>query len=48
MSYRGMMDGWHGDEPEIEYEMRCQREAYEDEHADDWKHEPQDDEYEQE
>ena len=38
MSYRGMMDGWNGDEDELESELNCQREAYEDEHADDWKY----------
>jgi hypothetical protein len=35
---RGMMDGWHGDEPEIEANYWSKREAYEDEHADDWKY----------
>jgi hypothetical protein len=40
MSYLGMMDGWHGDEPELEAEARERREAYEDEHADDWKYDP--------
>ena len=34
----GMMDGWHGDEPEIEAEYRAMRESYEEEHADDWKY----------
>ena len=33
------MGSFHGDEDEIEYEARAQREAYEDEHADDWEHE---------
>jgi hypothetical protein len=36
MSYRGMMDGWHGDEPELEAEEREKREAYEEAHADDY------------
>lgn len=32
------MGDYHGDEPEIEYEYQMQRQAYEDEHADDWKY----------
>ena len=39
MSYRGMMDGWHGDEPEIEANARYLRDCYKEEHADDWKYE---------
>lgn len=31
------MNEFHGDEPEIEYEYRKKLEAYEEEHADDWK-----------
>ena len=38
MGYRGMMDGWHGDEDQNESELRCQQEAYEEEHEDDWKY----------
>lgn len=38
MNYRGMMDGWHGDEPEIEYEAQCQREKYENARTEDWKY----------
>lgn len=34
---KGMMDGWHGDEPEIAEEARRCAEEYEAEHADDWK-----------
>lgn len=30
----------HGDEDEIEFSNRQNREKYEDEHADDWKNEP--------
>lgn len=32
------MSEYHGDEPEIEANYRAQCEAYEDEHADDWKY----------
>lgn len=34
-----IMGDYHGDEPEIEAEYRMILEAYEDEHADDWKYE---------
>jgi hypothetical protein len=33
-----MMGDYHGDEPEIEANYWAQREAYEEEHADDWKY----------
>jgi hypothetical protein len=33
------MGEYHGDEPEIEAEYQARREAYEEEHADDWKYE---------
>jgi len=33
------MDGWHGDENEIEQDARQNCYDYEDEHADDWKYE---------
>ena len=33
------MGEFHGDEPEIEAEYRARMEAYEQEHADDWKYE---------
>ena len=33
-----MMGDYHGDEPEIEARYEEQREAYENEHADDWKY----------
>lgn len=36
-----MMGDYHGDEDEIEAEQRANREAYEAEHADDWKDEPE-------
>ncbi len=39
-SYRGMMDGWHGDEHEIEYESQMRRDYYDD--KDDWKYESDD------
>lgn len=39
MSYRGTMDGWHGDEMEIEGEIIFSHEKYEEEHADDWEYE---------
>lgn len=39
MNYRGMMDGWHGDEPEIEAQHHQWQQDYYDEHADDWKYE---------
>ncbi len=32
------MGDYHGDEPEIEAEYRARLEAYDDEHADDWKY----------
>jgi hypothetical protein len=32
------MGEYHGDEPEIEAHQMSLREAYEDEHADDWKY----------
>lgn len=32
------MGDYHGDEPEIEAEYQARLEAYEDEHADDWKY----------
>lgn len=32
------MGEYHGDEPEIEAEYRMRQEAYQDEHADDWKY----------
>jgi hypothetical protein len=32
------MGEFHGDEPEIEANYLAQRQAYEDEHADDWKY----------
>ena len=32
------MGEFHGDEPEIEAEYRAIQQAYEDEHADDWKY----------
>lgn len=35
------IDSYHGDEPEIESELRAQREAYEEDHADDWKGDPE-------
>jgi hypothetical protein len=35
---KGLMDGWHGDEPEIAAEARRCAEEYEAEHADDWKY----------
>lgn len=38
MNYQGMMEGWHGDEPEIEAAYFSNSEAYEEEHADDWKY----------
>ena len=31
------IDSYMGDEPEIEAELRADREAYEEAHADDWK-----------
>lgn len=34
----GRYDNLHGDEDEIEAEYRAAREAYEEEHADDWKY----------
>ena len=37
MDGAGRYDNLHGDEDEIEAESRANREAYEDEHADDWK-----------
>ncbi len=40
MSIYGMMDGYHGDEPEIEAEYHENCEAYDEAHADDWKGEP--------
>lgn len=33
-----MMDGWYGDEPEIDAEEKQRKEEYYDEHADDWKY----------
>jgi hypothetical protein len=30
----------HGDEDEIAFEYQQSRQAYEDEHADDWKYDP--------
>ena len=35
---RGSMDGWHGDEPELEAEENRLRDEYEEEHVDDWKY----------
>lgn len=35
---RGTMEGWHGDEAELDAEYWALREAYEEEHADDWKY----------
>lgn len=35
---RGYIDEFHGDEPEIEANYRAQRQAYEEEHADDYKY----------
>lgn len=32
-------EDYHGDESEIEEELHAMREAYEEEHADDWKYE---------
>lgn len=46
MDSYGLMDGWHGDELELEYEAMYQREAYQNEHADDWKDEFDEDNYE--
>jgi hypothetical protein len=31
------IDSYMGDEPELEQEQKEQREAYEDDHCDDWK-----------
>lgn len=41
MSYRGMMDGWHGDEHIIEAEYREQRKLYEEQRADEWRDDPE-------
>ncbi len=35
----GRYDNLHGDEPEIEEEYRMKKEAYENEHAEDFKYE---------
>jgi hypothetical protein len=32
------MGDYHGDEPEMEADYRAAREAYEEEHADDWEY----------
>jgi|GEM_PF-1613696 len=38
------MDLWHGDEPEIEADYRRLQDAYQLEHADDWKYDFTDEE----
>ncbi len=38
----GRYDSLHGDEDEIEAEQQECKQAYEDEHADDWKYEERD------